>query len=464
MQSFFPRLNNVLTQPDLREFSSADPLSGDVETVQMKRRTKVPTGPNIVVEDSHRLDVVLVTRPKKRKFKGIANKDPTLLSTGTIVNLSSDDSMDTVIVEPHRRGTRARTAVSEEPVVIEETPRRATRARPADSKEPVVIEETYRRAMRRRPAVPEPMMSEEIPCRATRSIPVPEPDHEWVEEHNVMRGMLFLCRISSHGKSPSCRGSKCKGLIRDSGLKRQDVGVVGICWLADNKFSDKGIPYVYWFCPNNQCCKKSCLSSSITGTLPQIPSKFPVARGTNLSEEEVLFLQERGVDIGSIAFPLPNEEVSVGDIILDLNAYPEQINAQRPDVRLTRRNTIPRRRRSDIPKDAWSRIRSARTEAMVCRSIRKIETGNATGLRLMVNNVSRGTSSTHCVQICVFPACSCKDFMHRESMVKYYFPCKHMYWCFAKICNRDIDNDQSINQPILTLNEVHELVRSASID
>jgi len=106
-------------------------------------------------------------------------------------------------------------------------------------------------------------------------------------------------------------------------LKQQDVGVVGICWLADNKFSDKGIPYVYWFCPNNQCCKKSCLSSSITGTLPQIPSKFPVARGTNLSEEEVLFLQERGVDVGSIAFPLPNEEVNVGDIILDLNAYPE---------------------------------------------------------------------------------------------------------------------------------------------
>ena len=37
VESFFPKLNKVLTQPDLREFSSADPLSGDVEIVQMKK-------------------------------------------------------------------------------------------------------------------------------------------------------------------------------------------------------------------------------------------------------------------------------------------------------------------------------------------------------------------------------------------------------------------------------------------
>src|SRR5450759_2166066 len=95
----------------------------------------------------------MVTRPKKRKFRGIANKDPTLLSVGTVVSLSSDDSMDTVIVEPHRRGTRARPAVSEEPAVIEETLRRATRARSGvSSEEPVVIEETPRQATRARAA------------------------------------------------------------------------------------------------------------------------------------------------------------------------------------------------------------------------------------------------------------------------------------------------------------------------
>src|SRR5450759_5400943 len=36
VESFFPKLNKVLTQPDLREFSAVDLLSGDVETVQMQ--------------------------------------------------------------------------------------------------------------------------------------------------------------------------------------------------------------------------------------------------------------------------------------------------------------------------------------------------------------------------------------------------------------------------------------------
>ena len=53
--------------------------------------------------------------------------------------------------------------------------------------------------------------------------------------------------------------------------------------------------------------------------------------------------------------------------------------------------------------------------------------------------------------------------MDRESKVKYYFPCKHLYWCFERICKRDIDSDQSINQPILTLNEVFCLVSSVGL-
>jgi hypothetical protein len=168
------------------------------------------------------------------------------------------------------------------------------------------------------------------------------------------------------------------------------------------------------------------------------------------------------VEVGSVdVAALPEDTVSTGDIILDVNGFPERVESTLPDVRLTRRNGRRRRRRSDTTNDAKTRIHSSRTETMVCSSIREIHAGNATGLRLMIKNMTGGIPSIHCVQICIFPCCSCKDFMGRESKVKTYFPCKHMYWCFANICKRDIDRDQSINQPILTQNEVRILVSSS---
>ena len=170
IESFFPKLNSVLTQPDLREFSAVDALKGDVETVQMESGARVTSGPHVIVEDSHRPDVVLVTRPKKRKFKGIADRDATLLSPESeVVNLSSDVSgeSDTVIVEP--------------------TPCRSTRSNPV----------------------------------ATSS-PAPEPVRQRVEEANVQPGMLFLSRTSVHGKSPICRGRKCCQPLERRGLGNLD--------------------------------------------------------------------------------------------------------------------------------------------------------------------------------------------------------------------------------------------------
>lgn len=425
VESFFPKLNTVLTQPEMREYSSANPLDGDVETVQMKRGA-VKAGRDVVVEDSHRPDIVLVTRPTKRKFRGLANRDPKLKSVdATVVDLSSDGS-------------------AESDVVIVETPRRATR-----SSQPTV-DQNHTPERSSQPSNPEPV------CRR-------------VQETDVGPGMFFLARISTSGKSPGCRGAfrgkergVCARFIREVGLKQTGLGVVGICWLGRSKFNSPEVPYPYWFCPNNQCCQKSSMPF-VTGVLPHLPSKLPVARGTNISREEVVFLQENGINVhfDDDGF---NEVVSATDIILDLNTFLERLDPTRPDERLTRRNGSCRRRRGAATKEGLARVRSAKTEAMVCTSVRRIVRGNGTGLRLIVNNTSRGRTSMHCVQICVFPTCSCKDFMYRESMARTYFPCKHLYWCFANICKRDIDIDQCVNQPILTLTEVRDLVLDANID
>lgn len=266
-----------------------------------------------------------------------------------------------------------------------------------------------------------------------------------------------------------CRGAfkgidrpVCARFIREAGLKRVGLGVVGICWLAESKYNQPGDPYTYWFCPNNQCCQKSSLPN-ITGILPRLPTKVPVARGTNLSDEEVLFLHENGINVDHFVDSNENGVVSGGDIIVDLNKYIEKMDPTRPNVRLSRRNGKARRRRSETTKEGLKRMQSAKSESMVCTSIQKVETGNGTGLRVMVKNISKAQSSMHCVQICIFPTCSCKDFMYRESSARFYSPCKHLYWCFANICKRDIDSDQYVNQPILTLTEVRELVFDADV-
>ena len=422
VQSFCTKLNSVLTQPDMCKYSSVEPLSEDVETVPMKRGAKIPRGPHVVVEESHRPDILMVTRPKKRKFKGIANRDP------EVVNLSSDASeeSDTVVMEPPARMTRSNPSSAP----------RTTRLTPRTPRRPARVERNFSGG---------------------------------VHESDGRPGMLFLSQIGRHGRSPGCRGRKCGKLIREVGFRHSDKGVVGVCWLGDSKFADKGVPYAYWFCPNNKCCLKCCMSATITGPLPPLPQKFPVSRGTSLSEDEVRFLQESGVEVASadtrqVDARCPDDiQVGAGDTILDLEKFPENVNPLRPDDRLLRRNSIRRRRRSDTTKDAKARICTAKTESMVCSSIQRIETGNATGLRVFVNNISRGVSSFHCVQICVFPACSCADFMYRESHPKTWFPCKHMYWCFANICKKNLDTDEVVHQPILTLNEVRDLVSSASL-
>ena len=96
VEPFFAKLNTIITQPNLHELSSQKDVLDDVESVQMKQRKgKLPIGPNVVVEDSHRPDTVLVTRPKKRKYPGLVGRDPNLRSTmppHELVNLSSNGS------------------------------------------------------------------------------------------------------------------------------------------------------------------------------------------------------------------------------------------------------------------------------------------------------------------------------------------------------------------------------------
>ncbi len=435
VESFFLKLNTVLTQASMLEFSGMEHLSDCVETVRMKRGKGIAQ-PGHVVEDSHRPDVVLVTRPKKRKFKGIANRDANLKSNlPEVVDLSSSD------------GSPDDGSPVQSDADLPHPTRPTTRSQPAPVPEIPTTQQTLR-------------------CE-----PTPEPILTRVQETDATTGRLFLARISPKGRSPVCRGQfkgrdrlACGRYIREAGLKQKGstLGVVGICWMAaGSKFNVPGELSAYWFCPNNKCCEVSSIPF-VTGVLPRLPSKMVVERKTNLSEEEILFLQANGLDVHFV-HDVPNEVVSAGEQILDLNLFVDQVDPTRPDDRLVRCNGIRRRRRPDSSRDGLARIQSAMTEVMVCKTIRRISTGNATGLRLIVNNMSRGQTSIHCVQICVFPTCSCKDFMWRESIGKAYYPCKHLYWCFANICKRDIGTDQCVNQPILTLTEVHDLVSGVSI-
>ena len=91
------------------------------------------------------------------------------------------------------------------------------------------------------------------------------------------------------------------------------------------------------------------------------------------------------------------EAMSTGDIILDLESYQVKMDLAKPNERIVRCNGLVKRRRSNSSKDGLDRMKLAKIEKMLCKSKRRIMTGNAIGLRVIVQNAIDGRNSLHCI-------------------------------------------------------------------
>lgn len=76
---------------------------------------------------------------------------------------------------------------------------------------------------------------------------------------------------------------------------------------------------------------------------------------------EVDFLHHNGLNVVHAIIP-SDSVVSPGDVIVDLNSYPERMDPLNPDVRLCRRNGCLQQRRSIVTVDAKKHIANAEYE------------------------------------------------------------------------------------------------------
>ncbi|KAL3675169.1 hypothetical protein R1sor_025117 [Riccia sorocarpa] len=264
-----------------------------------------------------------------------------------------------------------------------------------------------------------------------------------VREQEVNRRFWHLSRINPSG-NPACnaamtgRGaprSLCKTKIKISGHTVCGVPTVAPSFVGYSRFNGVERPHQFWFCPNSTCIGGRG-SQACKFQMPRSPEVMPVMTGTNLSQAEVDFLTGNGIilvhRIRVEAAPM-RDFPTVTEIRINVDAYPQKIGSVAPDFVYNQRGSKGCRRKSVPSNDCQTRLQSARTTTMMLSGEWTVTEGNGYGKVFRISTHLDEDIRNYLVQLCCFPACSCGDFFERESRLRTFFPCKHLYWVYMNI-------------------------------
>ncbi|KAL3677320.1 hypothetical protein R1sor_027268 [Riccia sorocarpa] len=175
-----------------------------------------------------------------------------------------------------------------------------------------------------------------------------------VVEQDVDKHFWHLSRIHPSG-NPACnaamigRGaprSLCKTKIKVSGRTVRGVATVAPSFVGYTKFEGVEKPRQFWFCPSMTCLSAQG-SIHCKFQKPHVPEVMPVLTGTDLSQEEVDFLTERGFQLVHRVprtIPVAIDRPSVLDIRINVDAYPQKVISTAPDFHFQARGTKPCRK------------------------------------------------------------------------------------------------------------------------
>lgn len=196
---------------------------------------------------------------------------------------------------------------------------------------------------------------------------------------------------ASKGAGPICNGlrqgsqwDECQNLIKKVGLLNRG-NVVGIAVQAHRLVYG---PALLWFCLSNVCFR---FPSKKVTDCPPVPTNLPVMVGTSVSEAEVTYLFQKGLSFGglqpSVSPPqLPSGGLSLLDLRIDVNCYPEKLNFQDPNKRLRSRNGKKCNSRHALSECHRTKIALSRSTWLTILEQDIIEVGNCWGFRLHVWN------------------------------------------------------------------------------
>ncbi|KAL3690167.1 hypothetical protein R1sor_016476 [Riccia sorocarpa] len=193
---------------------------------------------------------------------------------------------------------------------------------------------------------------------------------------------------------------------------------------------------------------------------PRVPEVMPVLTGTNLSQEEVDFLTERGLILvhrNPMPILMATDRPSVLEIRINVDAYPQKVISAAPDFHFQARGTKPCKRKTSPSGECSKKLQLVRSTTMMLTGSWSVIEGNGYGRMYRIFTHLNADIRSYIVQLCCFPTCSCEDFFERESRRSTYLPCKHIYWVYMNILGLRPDAN-IMHQPVFSRNEVDKLV------
>ncbi|KAL3694531.1 hypothetical protein R1sor_008182 [Riccia sorocarpa] len=323
----------------------------------------IVTMANIIAEDSQAVPEATAAEVQSSATQPSAGPQP------TITTLSSDDDFGGIqpsantepsANQPHPRNTGV-------PPIPCENRRNTDQTRGTDHEEPEVLITGVR--LRSRP-----------PTRATTTTHNPgevriTQHGQLIVEQDVDRRFWHISRLPLNG-NPACSANitgpnppraLCKTKIKSAGLKRPGFGIVAPSFAGYRRFNAIERPHQFWFCPETSCVG-SRGSQDCRYQMPSVPDVMPILTGTKLSQVEVDFLTAKGFTLvhrfPAVAIPR-TPTPTVVDIRINVDAYPQKIDAVPSSFRFNARGTKGCRRKSTPSDECNDRLQRAITTTML---------------------------------------------------------------------------------------------------
>ncbi|KAL3686617.1 hypothetical protein R1sor_009191 [Riccia sorocarpa] len=141
-------------------------------------------------------------------------------------------------------------------------------------------------------------------------------------------------------------------------------------------------------------------------------------RRTEEVDSEVDFLGAKGfVLVHRLPQPVPNivGRPPIVDIRINVDIYPQKVQAVPLHFRYNARDTKGCRRKATPSQECLNRVHSALTSVMMLNGTWDIHEGNGCGKMFRVSTHLHADVKNYIVQLCCFPTCSCQDFFERET-------------------------------------------------
>lgn len=253
-----------------------------------------------------------------------------------------------------------------------------------------------------------------------KTIALPIQEVEVPRERWALRRMPANCVRKCFGRL----GRKnCNALIQS-----HDRGLVAPSIWSERTYQDKSIAQWLWFC-NHDVEHTRAVKKQVIMSL-DVPDLWPIARGTNVSDEELSSLRASGFKIASVSTPLQTPPTNICTNTSELDT-----------------SSRKRKWRHGISKEAQNRIEAAnKFDMTLLEEIVMIHKRHVI-FRVMTENV-------YDVHIKEEPGCTCPDFQKRECAKKSFGACKHMYFVYVHVLGLQPKEHLVIHQPVLTVTDL----------